>query len=366
MGKISILFNIQHLYYLSQFLPVAEVMKADDKFDIWFSPVVDPKFIDHDLIKVFLLDKGWQVLDAKNENQRRKKILDNRFDVTIFGKSGHSGEYCSKSTLAVLLYHGVGVKSCYYTDYDPRINVRYVEGEYRLEELKKRNVPTELVVTGFPKLDALYDKENIRRTTDILKLDPSLPTILYAPTFYPSSIESFGKQMGEWTKEFNLIVKLHHFSWVMRKYRHQQELFQALSRQYNHIRLLPVEEFNIVPYFPVTDILLTEVSSTAFEFLSVEKPVVICDFYHLRLKHRIFRDKFMRRRIDEDIIRQLDFAFHLKRPVDLPETVSIALKDVDWRMEQIRQKKGVFLGVIDGKASHRVVEDIKKRVGSRL
>jgi len=362
---ISVLFNIQHLYYLPQFLPVAKAMKTRGGFDVFFSATIDSPMTDYSLIKRFVLSDGWQFLDAENETERRREILSRHFDITVFGKSARAGDYCYENTLAVLLYHGIGVKSCYYTDYDPRIDVRYVEGDYRIREFEKRTLKTQLIPTGFPKLDALFDPEEIQKATKDLKLDNDRPTVLYAPTFYPSSIEPFGEKIRELTKSFNLIVKLHHFSWTMRKYRHQKKLFLKLANECKNLRLLPVESFNIIPFFSVADVLMTEASSTAFEFLATGKPIIICDFYKLRWKHRLFNRQFRRTRIDDEIIRQLDFAIHIAEPEDAEPTIRRALDSQNEITQIYRQKRDDFLGIVDGQASHRVVEDLLIRMESR-
>jgi len=362
LNKISVLYNLHHLYYLPQFLPVIREMEKRGRFDLYFSAVIDKGGIDHQLIKQAFAAIPGTFIDAKSEKARQKEILARNFDVTVLGKSGHADEYCSANTLAVLLYHGIGVKSCYYTDYNPRINVRYVEGRYRFDELKRRGVSTELVVTGFPKLDSLFESDNEAAILSELNLDPNRATILYAPTFYPSSIEVLGESIGELTADYNLIVKLHHFSWMLKKYRHQKELFQKLSRKYSHVHLLPVEKYSIIPFFKPADILLTEASSVAFEFLATGKPVVISDICYLRKKHRIFHRQFQKKRLDTEMQRLLNFAYHFDNVSRLPGILKTAIKeknDFKNRTEDLPEK---FLGILDGNASRRIVDDLIERL----
>ena len=361
MKKISTLFNVHHLYYLPQFLPVAREMEERGNFDIYFSAYTDKKCADYQLIKDAVKNYSGKFIDAADEKERRKEILDQHFDIIVFGKSGHAEQYCSSDTLAILLYHGIGVKACYYTDFNPRINIRYVEGQYRYEELKRRGVSTELVVTGFPKLDPIFDSDNQEHRDDDLILDPSKPTILYAPTFYPSSIEIFGRSIAELTRGYNLIVKLHHFSWILDKYRHQKSLFMDLAEKYSHVQLLIPEKYNIIPYFKCADILLTEASSTAFEFLAAGRPVIICDFHHLRIKHRIFNRWFRKSRMDNEIQQYLGFAYHVNTPAQLPEVLGRAMEEKDVFSKRASEISEEFLGVLDGNASKRIVDDILKR-----
>ncbi len=361
LNKIRVLFDIRHLYYLPQFLPVAQAMESAGSFEVYYSAYIDKARRDQQLIKKAILTFSENFIDADNEKARRAKILSLNFDVTFFGKSAHADEYCSADTLAVLLYHGIGVKSCYYTDYHPRINVRYVESQYRLDELKHRGVTTEPVVSGFPKLDLLFEIQDNKPTLTIPELDPEKPTILYAPTFYPASIEVFGDSLAELTAGCNLIVKLHHFSWLLKKYRRHSGLMQNMSEKYAHVHLIPPEQYNIVPLYKIADLLLTEASSTAFEFLATGKPVIVCDFYHLRLKHRLFHRAFRKRRLDTEILPLLDFADHIEMPQQLPEAIQEAITKSAKYRQRIVGKAEFFMGNLDGKASQRIVQDLLTR-----
>ncbi|MFA6742734.1 MAG: CDP-glycerol glycerophosphotransferase family protein [Candidatus Neomarinimicrobiota bacterium] len=362
---ITVLFHLHHLYYLPQFLPVAQAMERDGNFKVFYSTVIDNSRNDHKWTCKIIGDLGGNFITAESEKERIEKILKPNFDVVVFGKSGGAEKYCNPSALAVLLYHGIGVKKCYYTDYNPRIDVRYIESQYRLDELRRRGIMTELVVTGFPKLDLLGDRTAREQYFEKYRLHNNRPTILYAPTFYPSSIEVFGEILAEQTRDFNLLVKLHHFAWLMKKYHHQRELWQVLSQKYEHVRLVPVEEYNIVPFFSCSDVLLTEASSTAFEYLATGKPVIVADFVKLRWKHRLFRKSFERRRLDATIIDELDFAYHLEKPHELGKVLQAALSDSQNKKALISLKRDLLLGTVDGKAAARVITDLKQRLQAR-
>jgi len=339
-------------------------MERDGNFEVFYSTVIDKSCNDYEWSRKIIGDLGGNFITANNEKERIEKLKGQNFDVVVFGKSRGAEKFCNSSSLAVLLYHGIGVKSCYYTDYNPRIDVRYVESQYRLEELRRRNIKTELVVTGFPKLDPLANISVRNYYFDKYQLEKNRPTILYAPTFYPSSIEVFGESLAEQTRDFNLIVKLHHFAWLMKKYQHQRELWQTLAQKYEHVRLAPVEEYNIVPLFSCSDILLTEASSTAFEYLATGRPIIIADFVKLRWKHRLFRKQFERQRLDSAIIDELDFAYHLEYKQGLQDVLNQAMNDVEGKKQLLVQKRDQFLGNVDGKASERVIADLKNRLNN--
>jgi len=362
MKKTKVLFNLHHLYYLPQFIPIVDEMAKNERFDIYFSAFIDKEGIEYNLIAKVLSNWNEKFITGETEVERIQNILNKKFDITIFGKSAHAEKYCTHETIAVLLYHGIGVKSCYYTDYNPRIDVRYIEGEYREKEFERRQIDTNLVVTGFPKLDIMQkDNSELKKKLD---LDPNKKTILYAPTFYPSSIEVFGEQLGELTKEFNLIVKLHHFSWVFKKYQHQRTLLEKLAIKYKHIRLIPLEFTNIAELYNLSDVLLTEASSTLFEYLATENPVIVCDFMHLRWNHRLFPSRFTKR-MDHEINSQLDFVYNLKKPGNLSELANKAIIEQPVRAKLLRKRQKEILGIVDGKAAERVVMDLIKRIHSK-
>ena len=61
--------------------------------------------------------------------------------------------------ITVMIYHGIGLKQSYYNDIDPRIDLRSVESESRLEELKSYGHDN-LVLTGFTKCDPLINQNH--------------------------------------------------------------------------------------------------------------------------------------------------------------------------------------------------------------
>ena len=49
----------------------------------------------------------------------------------IVGNVGQLTKIVSESTIAVMVYHGIGLKQSYYNDIDSRIDIRAVESESR-------------------------------------------------------------------------------------------------------------------------------------------------------------------------------------------------------------------------------------------
>jgi len=186
----SVLFETHHLYYLPNFTPVIQELKKRGGFNISASiPHKMPK----DEQKIFYdacSNLGIPVIKALNEEDRIEKIKEENFDVILVGNVGQLNHLTSKKTISVMVYHGIGLKQSYYRDIDDRINIRSVESQDRFDELKGKGHKN-LVLTGFTKLDPLIDldSEEVLRLGQDLGLDPDKKTILYAPSFYPSSIE---------------------------------------------------------------------------------------------------------------------------------------------------------------------------------
>ena len=117
---------------------------------------------------------------------RISKIKEKSFDIIIVGNIGQLKKVVNDNELTVMIYHGIGLKKSYYNDIDDRIDLRFVESEPRMKELVSHGHEN-LVLSGFTKCDPLVknDHNSIIRS---IGLDTKLKTILYAPSFYPSSI----------------------------------------------------------------------------------------------------------------------------------------------------------------------------------
>ena len=155
--------------------------------------------------------------------------------------AGLRQDFVNDKTLVGMIYHGIGVKPSYWLDNNDRLDLRFVEGEYRMNQLRNNGVKTDLTLTGYIKLDPLFKDDGIRINSDIeklaLNLNPDKKTILFAPTFYPSSAEKIGLNLGEYTKGYNLLIKPHLWTVFLNKFgqvdlRPQRELCYALKEKY--------------------------------------------------------------------------------------------------------------------------------------
>ena len=149
---------------------------------------------------------------------------------------------------------------------------------------------------GYPKVDCLVvgslDRAAIERT---LGLDPALPTVLYAPTWSPhSSLQQEGSAIIKALAELdvNVVVKLHDRSYDPAArasggidWRGQIE---SLCR-HRHVHLAPGSDAS--PYLYAADVLVTDHSSVGFEFMLLDRPIVVLDCPKLVENARINPEK---------------------------------------------------------------------------
>ncbi len=139
---------------------------------------------------------------------------------------------------------------------------------------------------GMPKVDCLVDG-SLRRDAIVqdLDLDPARPTVLYAPTWSPaSSLNLMGEPLIARlaAMPINLIVKLHDRSRDLRP-RYSggidwaTRLEPLLPRP--HARLAP--SANVTPYLAAADVMISDHSSAAFEYLLLDRPLVRIDLPQL-------------------------------------------------------------------------------------
>jgi CDP-glycerol glycerophosphotransferase (TagB/SpsB family) len=132
---------------------------------------------------------------------------------------------------------------------------------------------------GLPKVDCIvngvYDGEAVLTS---LGLDPSRPTILYAPTWSPaSSLNDLGIELisGLCRMPINLIVKLHDRSRdLRRRYSGGIDWVRRIRPILPKGRAVIGSGHDISPYLVASDLMITDHSSAGFEFLLRDRPLV--------------------------------------------------------------------------------------------
>lgn len=145
-----------------------------------------------------------------------------------------------------------------------------------------------LLDIGYPKSDALlqgrYDRGDVLRG---LGLDPARETVLYAPAWDAGgSLRSFGQEVIEQLLSLtnvNVIVKLHPVSHTPASSPNYEWYaggvdWTARFRRFESNPLFRhVTDFRVDPLLVASDVLVTDFSSVALEFIVLDKPVIYLD-----------------------------------------------------------------------------------------
>ena len=340
-------------------MPIVEELKNRGGYTIHASMPRRSSHVQQAVLSQACFDMEIVFVKADSERDRTKKIIREAYDVIIVGNVGQLNQIILPDKLAVMVYHGIGLKQSYYRDIDDRINIRAVESVERLHELKEQG-HNNLELTGFTKLDRLFTitEDETKFIKQNLNLNPEKKTILYAPSFYPTSIEKLYSQLSVLCGDHNIIIKLHGFSWEQKRFKYQSIMCTELAEKYDSIILLPNKAFDILPYYKIADVLISDISSTLFEFLPLNKPIIQAECFTLRLKHRIFRHRFFKK-MDMKRMQNIDFAYKIVDPDDVISRVQFSLEFPE-EMSNLRQRAhGEYLYKSDGKASARLVDAIE-------
>lgn len=349
---MKVFFDVKELYYTTQYLPVFTELK-NRGVSCTFIIYRNPDF--NDILQQVADTESFDVLWVDNEKGSLPCYQEHAPDWIFFGNSYPYLDQLADNTKTIQLGHGVGPKMSYYTKSDTPMDVRFVEGDRRFDKLQEMYPDDEFVKVGFAKLDPLINGDIEAFDLAAHGLDPNKKTILYAPTFYPSSLELVP---DNWPKEFsdyNLIVKPHFFSIAKAKYEAQRQRIEEWRKAPN-VYVAKKEEHSLLPFMATADLLVSEASSSLFEFAALDKPIIWCDFLKLRWTYRgPLRYRFDKR-MDQDIKNYLHLGAHAARYKDLKKVVAEQLAQPEMFQSQRAEITSQLVGVIDGKASARIAD----------
>ena len=160
--------------------------------------------------------------------------------------------------------------------------IKNILNNFSINNLKLRNV-------GYPKSDKLFNNKTLSRNNILskLNLDPNKKNILYAPSWEEGlSAREFGLQLTEIilnNKDINLIIKFHPCFFVSKIDKNYQfytgninwDLIFSKFNKYSNYKF--IKDFKIDDLLFISDIMITDLSSVALEFLALEKPVIYLD-----------------------------------------------------------------------------------------
>ncbi len=275
-GDVRVLFEAASPMSLAVFQPVLERLQRDPRFEFWFTSC----------------DRRWtpqSIFGRSGISERIVSPSDARwmkFDAYV-NTDFWNITWLPRRTQRVHLFHGVAGKY----DLDAPVAIAPVVTAFdRLlfpnRDRVRRYAEAGLVdvgsrqaaLVGYPKVDCLVDGSLDRCAIQkALGLDPTLPTVLYAPTWSPySSLAMMGEAIVEalCRLDVNVLVKLHDRSTEPTTRGSGGIDWRArLDRASIHV----ASNSNASPSLFVADALVTDHSSVGFEFMLLDRPIVVVD-----------------------------------------------------------------------------------------
>ena len=354
MKKIKLLFRIGYAYHKAAFDPVIELLKNNEKYDVWFSLNMGKKrYLIFDFPYRSQIISEWEKQGYRFTNETKG------FDIIITGDTLRNSKNYGKALLC-FLNHGTGIKTILYRNLSRVPNDKYqvfVEGQHRVESLLKsdRLGKSEVHLIGLPKLDFYFQGRfgSKQKTLEKLGLDPQKKTVFFAPTYKPTCMYQIKNDIFEQTKDYNLIIKLHPYSWMGKYAPHRQHrIYERRVKKYSHAVLVPFGDYNIMPYYVVADTLISEASSTVFDLLALNKVGIVFDLPCDKLNHS-----------DGEPLLEIDNRTFLKGAfphIDSGKQIKQAIEQVLNPTAEMKQKanehREKFFYKLDGNASQRFVE----------
>ena len=227
-----------------------------------------------------------------------------------------------------------------------------VGAEARLEAYERAGAaPCEYWPTGYPQLDPLFRRD----PPPALPLDLARPTALYAPTWNLglSSAGLLGARLVELVRgeagDVNIVIKPHP---VIGEWRPRwMACWERLAAASPGVHLVRDTHADVTPYMLAADVLVSDASSVIFEFLALDRPIVLVTNPRHTADPAYEPDDIIWRWRDVG-----EEVFDLER---LPGAVAAALRAPGARAEQRRHRAHLLFGALtDGRNHVRVAERI--------
>lgn len=359
---VKVLFDLKKEYYFNSLYPVYKALKEDPNYDIYFNLGKDHRRF----LGIFLIDQKDEII--KRLEHYNLKFTDDvsGFDIVICGDALKNPERYGEC-IRIHLDHGVGIKTLRIRNIVRQKDFHYhvfLEGKYWYDYIKSLNWEGKASFytnTGIPKLDPFfwddfYNKEDIYKK---LNLDPNKKTVLFAPSYKPSCIKYVQEKISDLIPKYNLILKLHPYSWAGKYAPHSQHKFyEKLAQKHKDVILIPKDDFDIYPLLYIADTMISDTSSVINEFLALGKHGIIYVLPYEQLNHS---DGMPVLSIDPKDWLKDAFA-HMFTPDDLIPAVELALNPSDDMKKKLNDYKNYFFTGLDGNAGQRVKEEIDKLV----
>ncbi len=357
MSKLKVLFDLKKEYYFNSLYPLYREMVKDEQFDIFFRIGKDHKRF----LWVFLINEKNRISEWMKKKGYRLTDKTSGFDLVVCGDALKNPEKYG-NCLRIHLDHGVGIKTLRIRNIVKQKGYRYhvfLEGQYWFDFIKNLNWhdKADFYTTGIPKLDPFFwgGYYNRNAIIDKIGLDKNKKTVLYAPSYKPSCIEYIKDRIADLIPEYNLIIKLHPYSWGGKYASHSQHrYYEKLAKENPSVFLIGKEDYDIYPYMYAADTIISDTSSVINEFLALGRHGIIYELPYNELKHS---DGMPVLSIDPK--EWLLGAFpHMQSPDDLLTCVDQALNPTPEMRAKLEEYRNYFFTGLDGRSGERVMTKI--------
>ena len=208
---------------------------------------------------------------------------------------------------------------------------------------KEHGVTTACAI-GFPKLDPVFRgdiSEQILQETGIkARLNPQKPTVLFSSTYNASGMSAvhiWCNKLHLLTSEWNVLVTLH--SWINSSYK---SVIKKTPGVYF------INEYNILPFLMLADVVVGDTSSFLAECCALDKPIIT------------FTTNKARRSLGEidEIIDAI--SYRIRSFGELPEMLTRALNNKSELKAARTWANRIFFDDLDGRAGERAADEIRR------
>ncbi len=300
----------QAIYGVDEKLVVFEAFSggkyACNPMAIYEAMLKDPKYDDFEYVWIFNKPKKYKFLEDNKNTTVVKKFSDKHYESYAKAKYWVNNmsipEYLhpSKEQVYIETWHGVPLKRMGFdieTDVDPRQTKSHMRKKYKhkaqkmtymisssefytekltssfgLDKFCNRDI---FLNTGYPRNDFLfhYTKEDVKKWKEELGIAEDKKVVLYTPTWRDTQytngkityqvevdLDQLSKELGD---DYVILFRAHH---------HVKKVEGAQQENTNVINVANIDEINFL--YIISDILITDYSSTMFDFAILNRPMV--------------------------------------------------------------------------------------------
>jgi CDP-glycerol glycerophosphotransferase (TagB/SpsB family) len=207
-------------------------------------------------------------------------------------------------------------------------------------------------VVGYPQMDGLLRGDPLPLP---FALAPGKRVVLYAPTFQPSltSVPLVGDRTLQLLcggrEDITLIIKPHPL--IGNVYGHWMQHWRILAATEPNVHLVEDTHSDVMPYLRAADLLVTDLSSVALEYLALRRPMVL-----ISSPHR-FEEPYVDANGPE--WRWRDMGHEIFDIEQLPSAVNYALNHPDDGQARRQHYYDLLFGdLADGRAGERIADHV--------